>query len=269
MIAIAHFLAITLYVAAAALAATAFARPMNAPVRGVLGLLGAGVVVHLATLVTLAVRAGHVYVAGLGPSLSLAGFVLAATLLVVELLARDVSLTLVAAPLAAVPTALANVFGFARATEPSGVQGAWLVAHIALSFIGIAAFGTAAVAGVMYLFERRELKSGRFDAVFRLFPPLATLDRVNHRAALAGWLGLTVGVVLAVSYALEYGGMRPDQIVWGIAAWLAVSGVALGRVVRGWQAHRAALWSSVSFAVVVLLYVALRVVGPVTAGRFH
>jgi ABC-type uncharacterized transport system permease subunit len=170
--------------------------------------------------------------------------------------------------MAAVPTAIATIIGFHHAKEPTGVQGAWLVSHIALSFIGIAAFGTAAVAGVMYLIERRELKSGRFDAMFRMFPPLATLDRVNHLAALAGWLGLTVGVVLAVAYSLEYGGMRPEQLAWGIAAWLGVSAVALGRAVRGWQAHRAALWSSVSFTIVVLLYVALRVAGPV-AGKFH
>ncbi|MGH7668598.1 MAG: cytochrome c biogenesis protein CcsA [Gemmatimonadaceae bacterium] len=268
MIAIAHLLAIGLYLAAAALAATAFTRPMHALTSRVLALLGAGVTVHLAVLVALAIGAGHVYVAGLGPSLSLAGFVLAATLLTVEILAHDVSLTLVAAPMAAVPTAIAAMIGFHHAAEPTGVQGAWLVSHIALSFVGIAAFGTAAVAGVMYLFERRELKSGRFDAMFRLFPPLATLDRVNHLAALAGWLGLTVGVVLAVAYSLQYGGMRPAQVAWGVAAWLGVSGVALGRVVRGWQAHRAALWSSVSFTVVVLLYMALRVAGPV-AGKFH
>jgi len=223
MIAIAHFFAISLYLAAAALAATPFARPVNAPVRGVVGLLSAGVAVHLAALITLAVRSGHVYVAGLGPSLSLAGFVLAATLLIAEVLAHEVSLTLVTAPLAAVATVFANVTGFARAAEPSGAQGAWLMTHIALSFIGIAAFGTAAAAGLMYLVERRELKSGRFDAMFRLFPPLATLDRVNHLAALVGWLGLTVGVVLAVAYSLEYGGMRPEQLVWGIAAWLGVT----------------------------------------------
>lgn len=268
MLAIAHFFAITLYVAAAALAATGFARQMRAPVRGVLALLGAGVGVHLGVLIALAVDAGQVYVAGLGPSLSLAGFVLAATLLVVEAMARDVSLTLVAAPLAAVPTSIAVVIGFAHRPEPSGVQSAWLVSHIALSFVGIAAFATAAAAGLMYLFERRQLKSGRFDTMFRLFPPLATLDRVNHLAALAGWLGLTVGVVLALAYSLQYGGMRPAQLAWGIGAWLGVSGVALGRVVRGWQAHRAAVWSSVSFAMVVLLYVVLRVAGPV-GGRFH
>jgi hypothetical protein len=72
--------------------------------------------------------------------------------------------------------------------EPPGARGAWLFAHIALSFLGIAAFGTAAAAGCMYLVERRELKSRRFGAIYRFFPPLATLDRVNHVAAIAGWV---------------------------------------------------------------------------------
>ena len=268
MIAIAHVLAITLYVAAAALAAAPFARPVNAPLRSVLALLSAGVAVHLASLAMLAVRAGDLYVAGLGPSLSMAGFVLALTLLVAEILARDVSLTLVAAPLAALLTAAGNVVGFAHHVEPTGTQSAWLVAHIALSFLGIAAFGTAAAAGLLYLFERRELRSRRFDAIFRLFPPLATLDRVNHVSALVGWIGLTVGVVLAVAYSLEYGGMRPEQLAWGVAAWLGVSALAMGRVARGWQARRAALWSSVSFTLVLVLYVVLRVAGPV-GGKFH
>jgi hypothetical protein len=62
--------------------------------------------------------------------------------------------------------------------------------------------------------------------------------------------------------------MQVAQLAWGVAAWVGVSTVALGRVTRGWQARRAAILSSVSFAAVVLLYVALRVAGPVV-GRFH
>jgi ABC-type uncharacterized transport system permease subunit len=267
MIAIAHFIAITFYIGAAALAATPFARPVAAPVRGVCGLLGAGVVAHALALVAFARIAGGLSLTGIGPSLSFAGFVLAATLLLVELLAREVSLTLVAAPLAALPTTVANVLGLTPAQEPDGVKGLWLLAHIALSFVGIAAFATAAAAGTMYLIERRELKSRRFGAIFRFFPPLATLDRVNHIAAIAGWLGLTLGVILAAAYSIAYREMNVLQLMWGTGAWLAVSGIALGRVVAGWQARRAAVYSSLTFAVVIVLYVAFRVAAP-GAGKF-
>jgi ABC-type uncharacterized transport system permease subunit len=268
MTAIAHFIAITCYVGAAALAATPFARPVGPPVRGVVALLGLGVLAHLAGLVSYALHVGQLPLTGLGPSLSFAGLVLAAALLLVELLARDVSLTLVTAPLAAIPTVCANLVGFAPGLEPAGARGAWLIAHVALSFLGIAAFGTAAAAGCMYLVERRELRSRRFGAIFRFFPPLATLDRVNHVAAITGWLVLTLGVVLAVTYSVAYRELSVPKVVWAMAAWLAVSAIAIGRVVGGWQARRAAIYSSLSFAAVIVLYVAFRVAETNGGGRF-
>ena len=268
MTAIAHFAAIFCYVGAAALAATPFVRPVGAPVRGVVALLAVGAMAHLAGLIAYALSVGQLPLTGLGPSLSFAGLVLAATLLIVELIARDVSLTLVTAPLAAVATACANIIGFAPGVELPGARGAWLFAHIALSFVGIAAFGTAAAAGCMYLVERRELKSRRFGAIYRFFPPLATLDRVNHVAAIAGWLGLTLGVVLAVTYSLAYRELSLPKVIWAMGAWLAVSGIAVGRIVGGWQARRAAIYSSLSFAAVIALYVAFRVAETNGGGRF-
>ena len=268
MTAIAHFIAITCYIGAAALAATPFARPVGAPVRGVAALLGAGIVAHAIGLLVYAQRVGQLPLTGLGPSLSFAGLVLAATLLAVELVAREVSLTLVTAPLAAIATMCGNLVGLVPGIEPTGARGAWLVAHIALSFVGIAGFATAAAAGCMYLIERRELKSRRFGAIYRFFPPLSTLDRVNHVAAIAGWLGLTLGVVLAITYALAYHELNAPKIVWAMGAWLAVSTIALGRMVGGWQARRAAIYSSVSFTAVVALYVALRLAETNGGGRF-
>jgi HemX protein len=268
MTAIAHFVAITCYIGAAALAATPFARPVGAPVRGVAALLAAGVFAHAAGLFEYAQRVGQLPLTGLGPSLSFAGLVLAATLLVVEIAARDVSLTLVAAPLAAIPTTCANLIGLIPGAEPVGARGVWLAAHIALSFLGIAAFGTAAAAGCMYLVERRELKSRRFGAIYRFFPPLDTLDRVNHVSAIAGWLILTLGVVLAVTYSIAYRELSVLKVVWATVAWLAVSGIALGRVMGGWQARRAAIYSAISFAAVVALYVAFRMAETNSGGRF-
>jgi ABC-type uncharacterized transport system permease subunit len=267
MIAIAHFIAISCYIAAAALAAVPFARPVSAPVRGVVAALGLGCAAHTTALLAFARQASAVPLTGLGPSLSFAGLVLAFTLLIVEVLARDVSLTLVAGPLAGLSTICANVIGLTPGRGAAGMRGVWLFAHIALSFVGIAAFATAAAAGTMYLVQRRELKSRRFSTLFRFFPPLATLDRVNHLAAIAGWLGLTLGVVLAGTYSMEYHEMNLPQLLWGGGAWLAVTWLAIGRMAAGWQAQRAARYTSVAFAAVLLLYVAFRVAGP-AAGQF-
>ena len=266
MIAIAHFIAISCYLGAAALAAVPFARPVKAPLRGVLAALGLGVAAHVAALLAFARQADAVPLTGLGPSLSFAGLVLAFTLLIVEALARDVSLTVVAAPLAAISTICANTIGLTPGRSAEGMRGVWLFAHIALSFVGIAAFATAAAAGTMYLVQRHELKSRRFGTLFRFFPPLATLDRVNHLAAIAGWLGLTLGVILAGSYSVAYHEMNLPQLLWGGGAWVAVTFLAMGRMTAGWQAQRAK-YSSMSFVAVLLLYVVFRVAGP-AAGQF-
>ncbi|MDQ3698899.1 MAG: cytochrome c biogenesis protein [Gemmatimonadota bacterium] len=258
MIATAHFLAITCYLGAVALAAAPFARPIGAPVRGVVTALGLGVAAHVAGLAGLAMIYNQPPLTGIGPALSFAGALVATTLLATELLAREVSLTLVGAPLAALVAAAGSIAGLVPRPEPGGVQGMWLMSHIALSFTGMASFATAAAAGAMYLVERRELRSRRFGAVFRFFPPLETLDRVNHVAAIAGWLTLTVGTALAVSYAAAYGAADLPKLVWAAAAWAAVTALTIGRVVGGWKARRAAVVASVSFAAVVALYVAVR-----------
>jgi HemX protein len=258
MIAIAHFIAVTFYLGAAAVAALPFARRVKAPVVGVIVALLLGVGAHATALAGLSSQAGAASLTGLGPALSFAGFVLALSLVIVESLAREVSLTLIAAPLAALVTMAGNVTGMHPFLDPQGARAVWLSMHIVLSFIGIAAYATAAAAGTMYLVARHELKSAHFGPVFRFFPPLDTLDRVNHLASIAGFLGLTLGLALAAGYSFEYRAVVLPQIIWGLGAWAGVSALAIGRMLRGWQARRAALMSALTFASVIALYVVFR-----------
>lgn len=259
MIVVAHFVAISFYIAAAALAALPFARRVDAPVRGVIGALLLGLSAHGFALASLARESGSGSLTGLGPALSFAGFVLAVSLLLVEAFAREVTVALVAAPLAALITMAANLSGLTPLMDPQGSRAVWLVMHIVLSFAGMAAYATAAAAGTMYLVAHRDLKSARFGAIFRFFPPLDTLDRVNHFASIAGFLGLTTGLALAAAYSIAYRTMVVPQLVWGLGAWVCIGSLALGRLLRGLQARRAAIMSAVTFASVMAMYVVFRV----------
>ncbi len=267
MIHVAHFIAISCYAAAAALAAAPFARPVRAPVNGVLAALGVGLGAHGAAIVLLAREAGTGALSGLGPSLSFAAFTVALALLIVEAVAREVSLTLIAAPLAAIAATAGNIAGMRPVVDPSGAQAVWLILHIVLAFAGIAAYATAAAAGTMYLVAHRDLKSRRFGAIFRFFPPLSTLDRVNHVAAMGGFLVLTLGIGLAAAYSIAYRSLVMTQLVWGVAAWLGIATLALGRLAGRLQARRAAMLSSLTFAGVVVLYVVFRL-GAENRGQF-
>jgi HemX protein len=267
MIATAHFIAVTFYLGAAAIAALPFARRVRAPVLWVVVALLLGIAAHGTALFLLAQRSGAASLTGLGPALSFAGLVLAISLVIVEALAHEVSLALVAAPLAALVTMAGNITGLRPLLDPQGARAVWLTMHIVLSFVGIAAYATAAAAGAMYLVARRELKSARFGAVFRFFPPLDTLDRVNHFSSIAGFLGLTLGLALAGAYSVAYHAMVLPQIIWGMGAWVGISALALGRLLRGWQAKRAAVMSAVTFASVLALYIVFRVIS-LNRGQF-
>jgi ABC-type uncharacterized transport system permease subunit len=259
MIVVAHFVAISFYLAAAALAALPFARRVSAPVNGVITALILGISAHAVALLTLARESGSGSVTGLGPALSFAGFVLAVSLLLVEAFAREVSVALIAAPLSAVMVIAANIFGLEPLMDPGGSRAVWLVMHIVLSFAGMAAYATAAAAGTMYLVAHRDLKSARFGAIFRFFPPLDTLDRVNHFASIGGFLALTTGLALAAAYSIAYRTVVLPQLVWGLGAWVCIGALALGRMLRGLQARRAAVISAITFASVMLMYVVFRV----------
>src|SRR5207247_2141739 len=178
MIAIAHFIAVTFYLGAAAIAALPFARRVRAPVLWVVVVLLLGIAAHGTALFLLTQRSGAASITGLGPALSFAGLVLAMSLVIVEALAPGVSVGLVAAP-------------------------------------------------------------------------LATLDRVNHFSSIAGFLGLTLGLALAGAYSVAYHAIVLPQIIWGMGAWVGISALALGRLLRGWQAKRAAVMSAVTFASVL------------------
>jgi ABC-type uncharacterized transport system permease subunit len=259
MIVVAHFVAISCYVAAAALAALPFARRVSAPVNGVIGALLVGVTAHAFALASFIRQSGSGSFTGLGPALSVAGFILAVALILVEIFAREVSVALIAAPLAALATVAGNVSGLTPLLDPQGTRAVWLVMHIVLSFAGMAAYATAAAAGTMYLVARRELKTARFGAIFRFFPPLDTLDRVNHIASIIGFFGLTTGLALAAAYSIQYRTVVLPQLVWGLGAWLCIGALALGRLLRGLQARRAAVISTITFASVLVMYVVFRV----------
>src|SRR3989441_10310813 len=154
MIPIAHFVAVTFYLGAAAIAALPFARRVKAPVSAVVAALLLGVGAHATALAGLTRQAGASSLTGLGPGLSFAGLVLAISLVIVESLAREVSLTLVAAPVAALVTVAGNLAGMHPFLEPQGARAVWLATHIVLSFIRIAAYATAAAAGTRYTIAR-------------------------------------------------------------------------------------------------------------------
>src|SRR5437867_2650243 len=217
-----------------------------------------GIAVHMGGVTQLTL-------AGVAPILSMLALFLMLLQLASEYVFRATAVGLFTGPVAPGLFGLALLLGLASGAAPGATRTVWATLHITISVLGLALLALAFVAAALYLLQFRELKLKRFGQVFRLFPPLERLDRLNHLSLVLGFPTVTLGVLLG--YGVRYAGgasVDPAQVVWGTLTWI-VLGWAVGvRVVRHWAGRRAAFASIASFTAVVLVYLALKLTAPGT-----
>lgn len=265
MIAALHAVALALYALSAALFVSSLLRGERKVEPLPTVLLGAGGVVHAAALAAFFSTWGELPLVGLGPSLSTLAFLITIGSVIVSTVGRVGPLGLVLVPVVALILATALAVGVRPSGEVPTFQGAWFVFHVLLAFVGYAGLTMAFAAGLMYLMQFRELKNKRFGAIFRFFPPLETLDRIGLRALQVGFPALSVALLLAIAWIARF--PEPEtpgnsHVGWGVLTWVVFLVALLARVGGGRKGHRGALASVVGFAVVVLMFLLLRVYHP-------
>lgn len=257
-----HLLLVGIYAAAAGLLALALARGDERLPRWAIALVGLGLVVHLGAFGAFWSRFGELPLVGLGPALSTLAFLLAGGVLVAAALGHAGRVGLVALPVVVVLTATAGLVGVTPAGEEVTFSGAWFVLHVVCALVGYVGLTLAFAAGLMYLLQFRELKSKRFGAIFRFFPPLEVLDQLGRRGVLLGFPFLSLALLVGWGRALRFGpelGAGNPKVVWGVLSWIVLLAALLARAGGVGRGRRAALVSVLGFVLVVLTYVVLRV----------
>jgi ABC-type uncharacterized transport system permease subunit len=257
-----HLSAVALYALAAALLGISFARDHRRLPAVAAGVLALAVALHAGSVVAFTREWGELPLVGLGPSLSLLSLLVAMGSLGVATLGRTGPLGLILVPVAAALAAVAQVAGLRPEGEVLDFRGPWFVLHVLLALLGYAALAVAWAAALMYLLQWRQLKGKRFGMVFRFFPPLDTLDRIGRRALLAGLPMLSAALLLGWAWTERFGHpMSPanPKVVWGVLSWLAFAAALGVRAGGGRTARRAALATVLSFVLVVISYLVLRV----------
>ncbi len=143
-----------------------------------------------------------------------------------------------------------------RGTRPEFTHGLASL-HATLILLSYGAFGLSSVAGVMYLTQERNLKFHKLRAVLSLLPPIQRLDSVTGRSLTAGFILLTLGLLLS-PFLLEqtYGVyFKADpKALWSILVWLVYLALILMRG-RFAQGGRRFAWGAIgSFAFVLLTF---------------
>jgi ABC-type transport system involved in cytochrome c biogenesis permease subunit len=231
------------------------------------GLLVAGALAHTFVIGMQTMAAGHVPFAGTTSAISTFVWLLALAYLYTEVTTEErglgVFVMAIIVALQAVPAARGP------AVEPTSpvLEHPLFWAHVAAMLGAYASFGLAAVIGVTYVLQFKEIKAKHLVFFFTRLPSLQVLDVMNTRAVFIGWALLTVGLGSGALWVSEALVLAPDdprvramsltdpKIFVAIVTWVVYTFQLVARRAIGWRGRRAAYLSALGFAIVLLNFV--------------
>jgi cytochrome c-type biogenesis protein CcsB len=135
------------------------------------------------------------------------------------------------------------------------LQSNWLIAHVMTCFVGYAAFAVACGIGVMYLIK--DFSRQKDKGLMGTLPPLRTLDDINHKTMIFGFLWLTAGIITGAIWANSawgtYWSWDPKE-TWSLITWFFYAAILHARFTRGWQGAVVAWLAIGGFLCVVFTY---------------
>ncbi|HEY7191686.1 MAG TPA: cytochrome c biogenesis protein CcsA [Vicinamibacterales bacterium] len=140
----------------------------------------------------------------------------------------------------------------------------WFWVHIASLLFAYASFALAAMLGLTYVLQFKEIKKKQLGYFYTRLPSLHILDAMNSRAVVIGWLFLTIGVVVGVVWAAQARALSPGnvnlqemslddpKIFIAVLSWAVYSFQMVARRTLGWTGRRSAWLSALGFAIILL-----------------
>jgi ABC-type transport system involved in cytochrome c biogenesis permease subunit len=140
----------------------------------------------------------------------------------------------------------------------------WFWVHVSSLLFAYASLALAAVLGLTYIVQFKEIKKKHLGFFYTRLPSLQTLDVMNSRAIAIGWLFLTVGLVSGAVWTAQARAVAPDdpnlqamslvdpKILFAVVAWAVYSFAVLARRAMGWSGRRTARLSVFGFVIVLL-----------------
>jgi ABC-type transport system involved in cytochrome c biogenesis permease subunit len=149
-------------------------------------------------------------------------------------------------------------------TRSAVLQGPLFGVHVSSLLFAYASFALACVIGITYMLQFKEIKAKHLGFFYARLPSLQVLDSMNHRAAVVGWVFLTVGLIVGFVWAAQAPGYDPrvqamslqdPKISVALVCWAVYSFEVFAARRIGWGGRRAAYLSALAFAIVLLNFV--------------
>lgn len=248
-----------LYAVALFLYGLAFARDEGWPARLARPALILAILVHLGYLVGFTAFFEYLPVVSTFQAAGLVGFAMAVLYLLVETRTGTRSTGPFALALVTLFQVLSALYPKLNRDMPEVLESTWFSLHVTAAVIGYAGFALAAVFGLLYLLQYRQIRSKQFGLLFHRLPALEVLDRMNLRAAVLGWGFLTLAIAAGTIWGLSaFPQDLADAKLWVAALTWAVYGAAvIGHRFAAWRGTPMAYASLVGFLVVLFSFFAV------------
>jgi ABC-type uncharacterized transport system permease subunit len=219
------------------------------------------VAVHATALVDFWRTNGELPLVGPGAALSSLAFIGGLALVVMLPMREAGRVALVLLPFVIVVQGVALALGIELSPLSMDFQGVGFVFHVGLAFLGLQGLAVAFAAGVLYLIQHHELKEKRLGRFFVFTPPLATLEKVGRIGLWVGFVAMTLALVVGWAWTVQNPGaiqLSDPKVALGVFAWVVFLAILLFRGAKGSSEYRGALAAVVGFALVIGVYLALR-----------
>jgi ABC-type uncharacterized transport system permease subunit len=255
------WLPVVLYTAAAAAYLVNFSKKDIPAGRAATALLAGGVFAHTFLIGMETMEAGYAPLVGTTAAVSAFVWLLGLAYLYVELTtderAMGLFVTILLAGLAVLPA-----LHPALEPRPALLRSPLFTLHIVTVLFAYASFALACVLGVTYVLLFKEIKAKHLGFFYDRLPSLQTLDVMNGRATVVGWVFLTCGLAIGGIWAsqlhtvadphVQSMNVGDPKILIAVLSWAMYSFALFARRAIGWTGRRAAWLSAIGFVIVLL-----------------
>ena len=262
-----YFFPLALYALALAAYALHFVRRTPAAGRGATTLLVAGALAHTFVIGMQTMEAGHVPFAGTTQAISTFVWLMALAYLYVEVTTDERGLGVFVLAIIVVLQAVPAARGASVEPQSPVLSHPLFWTHVSALLGAYASFGLAAVIGITYVLQFKEIKAKHLVFFFTRLPSLQALDVMNSRTVLIGWILMTVGLLAGAMWVADARTLSPSdarvqamslfdpKISVAIMTWAVYAFQLVARRTIGWHGRKAAYVSAVGFAIVLLNFV--------------
>jgi ABC-type transport system involved in cytochrome c biogenesis permease subunit len=244
-----------------------FARRAPAAGRAATTLLVGGALAHTFVIGMQTMEAGHVPFVGTTNAISTFVWLLALAYLYMEVTTEERGLGIFILPIVVALQLLPAIQGGGVEPRSPILEHPLFWTHVAALLGAYASFGLAAVVGITYVLQFKELKGKHLVFFFTRLPSLQVLDVMNSRAVIVGWLLMTIGLITGALWVTDALAMAPQdprvqamswrdpKIFIALMTWLVYTFQLVARRTIGWRGRPAAYLSAAGFAIVLLNFV--------------